>query len=289
MKRLLSKGNTGVDVSELQSALNFHIRSPAKPLKPDGIFGPLTDTRLREFQRLAKINVDGIVGPITTADIYRAIRGTIEAILTPYQTETPKSLLSNQPSIPNQAHHFTPGLSQIHPVTSSFRPPSQGASQTHSAKSGGFTIESKFRFNPLAKPKEGDHPLRLTFSALLPWPILLPKPLKLDITTTTIPNNLGKFQLDGKIKMPFNLIKSKHFVLKPYFFLGAGVNQNHFKGFSLGGGAAFKLKLFENIGDSGVNLSLEADGGTKYKWDSKTGESVLKGFLEGGVVLERKF
>ncbi len=63
MARLLSRGATGLDVSELQAGLNFHIRSPATPLKPDGVFGPKTEARLREFQRLSGIKVDGLVGP----------------------------------------------------------------------------------------------------------------------------------------------------------------------------------------------------------------------------------
>jgi len=66
MARLLSRGSTGLDVSELQAGLNFHIRSPATPLKPDGIFGPKTDARVREFQRLSGITVDrpGVVGRV---------------------------------------------------------------------------------------------------------------------------------------------------------------------------------------------------------------------------------
>ena len=53
-------------------------------------------------------------------------------------------------------------------------------------------------------------------------------------------------------------------------------------------GANLILKLFENVGRSGVSVGLEADGGTKFTWESN-GESKLKGFFEGSVVFERRF
>ena len=91
MARLLSRGTTGVDVSELQAGLNFHVRSPAKPLNPDGIFGPLTEARVREFQKLAALKVDGLVGPNTIAALYRQIRGVVDAKITPREAAVPSS------------------------------------------------------------------------------------------------------------------------------------------------------------------------------------------------------
>jgi N-acetylmuramoyl-L-alanine amidase len=54
---VLRRGSTGPAVRELQGLLGG--------LNVDGIFGPLTEGRVREFQRAERINVDGIVGPIT--------------------------------------------------------------------------------------------------------------------------------------------------------------------------------------------------------------------------------
>jgi peptidoglycan hydrolase-like protein with peptidoglycan-binding domain len=55
-------------VRNLQGLLNFHLaRTSAAPLKPDGQFGPLTDRAVRRFQTLNRLQVDGFVGPQTTA------------------------------------------------------------------------------------------------------------------------------------------------------------------------------------------------------------------------------
>jgi hypothetical protein len=54
--RWLRRGSRGSNVVYLQSVLG---------LKRDGIFGPITDARVRQFQREQGIKVDGIVGWIT--------------------------------------------------------------------------------------------------------------------------------------------------------------------------------------------------------------------------------
>jgi peptidoglycan hydrolase-like protein with peptidoglycan-binding domain len=73
--RTLSFGMTGTDVRDLQAALNDHLRPPNPPHTPpgdarpplttDGVFGPATDARLKEFQRLNELVDDGIVGHLT--------------------------------------------------------------------------------------------------------------------------------------------------------------------------------------------------------------------------------
>jgi hypothetical protein len=54
--RFLKRGSTGSNVVYLQSVLG---------LKRDGQFGPITEARVRQFQREQGIKVDGIVGWIT--------------------------------------------------------------------------------------------------------------------------------------------------------------------------------------------------------------------------------
>ena len=54
--RFLRRGSTGLNVVYLQAALG---------LKRDGIFGPITDARVRQFQREQGIKVDGVVGWVT--------------------------------------------------------------------------------------------------------------------------------------------------------------------------------------------------------------------------------
>lgn len=69
MDRTISQGMTGQDVRSLQDVLNFHIRRGA-PLVVDGVFGPKTEARVREFQKANGLKVDGLVGPKTKALLY---------------------------------------------------------------------------------------------------------------------------------------------------------------------------------------------------------------------------
>jgi peptidoglycan hydrolase-like protein with peptidoglycan-binding domain len=57
-------GTTGAVVRRAQRALR---RTPNLGLVVDGIFGPLTETAVKEFQQGAGLTADGIVGPLTWA------------------------------------------------------------------------------------------------------------------------------------------------------------------------------------------------------------------------------
>ena len=59
----LVKGAKGKEVNVLQTALNKNGASPK--LKVDGVFGPITDKAVRDFQKKSKLKVDGYGGPIT--------------------------------------------------------------------------------------------------------------------------------------------------------------------------------------------------------------------------------
>ena len=58
----VSLGATGGAVRRLERALR---RTPNLSLVVDGVFGPLTDAAVKEFQQGAGLAVDGIVGPLT--------------------------------------------------------------------------------------------------------------------------------------------------------------------------------------------------------------------------------
>jgi uncharacterized protein (TIGR02594 family) len=58
----LRQGSRGPAVTDLQSRLAAAGFSPGAA---DGIFGPLTDTAVRSFQRARGLGIDGIVGPQT--------------------------------------------------------------------------------------------------------------------------------------------------------------------------------------------------------------------------------
>jgi hypothetical protein len=65
----LRKGNAGPAVALMQRDLNRH-QLVVKPLVTvDGVFGPKTESAVKEWQRFKKITVDGICGPQTWATL----------------------------------------------------------------------------------------------------------------------------------------------------------------------------------------------------------------------------
>lgn len=82
MAQNLSRGSQGQEVRALQDALNYQIRR-GTPLKVDGIFGPMTEARVREFQKANGLVVDGIAGPNTQAQLYEATEITIPIVFMP--------------------------------------------------------------------------------------------------------------------------------------------------------------------------------------------------------------
>ena len=65
----LKVGSTGVNVQLLQSALNRQYPLYSH-LRVDGMFGPMTEAVVREFQQRAGLAVDGIAGPLTLGRLY---------------------------------------------------------------------------------------------------------------------------------------------------------------------------------------------------------------------------
>jgi len=63
--QLLRTGSRDQEVKSLQTVLNHCGDTSHRALTEDGIFGPRTAERVREFQRLEGLIVDGIVGPKT--------------------------------------------------------------------------------------------------------------------------------------------------------------------------------------------------------------------------------
>lgn len=88
MGRLLRQGSEGQDVRAVQDVLNHHIRRSER-LKVDGIFGPKTEARVREFQKANGLTVDGIVGPNTHAKLFEEAHVSITLLLLPRLQLTP--------------------------------------------------------------------------------------------------------------------------------------------------------------------------------------------------------
>lgn len=66
--RLVARGSSGQDVTEVQCLLDQHGVDPGAV---DGLFGPRTEQAVRQLQRAAGIVADGIVGPQTWAVLRR--------------------------------------------------------------------------------------------------------------------------------------------------------------------------------------------------------------------------
>src|SRR5260370_31781412 len=84
MGRVIKQGTKGADVRAIQDVLNFHIRR-LTPLRVDGDFGPLTHTRVVEFQKSNQLKPDGIVGPNTMGKLFEEEQLPITLVLAPRQ------------------------------------------------------------------------------------------------------------------------------------------------------------------------------------------------------------
>lgn len=98
----LKRGSRGAEVKTLQSKLN---------LMADGIFGPLTEEAVKEFQKSKGLKADGIVGAQTWAalGVARNTRKIDEIIL--HCTATPEGEEFSNAQI--KASHLARGFSDI--------------------------------------------------------------------------------------------------------------------------------------------------------------------------------
>lgn len=88
MGKILSRGAAGPEIRALQDALNFQIRR-GTPLKVDGIFGPATEARVREFQRANGLKIDGLVGDRTNAQLFEVTTIVVPLFFMPSLSLTP--------------------------------------------------------------------------------------------------------------------------------------------------------------------------------------------------------
>lgn len=76
MTKNLMVGSTGNEVRQVQEMLNFLVR-PQPALAVDGIFGPKTRAAAVQFQSLARLSPDGIVGPLTSKALVSSVLATV--------------------------------------------------------------------------------------------------------------------------------------------------------------------------------------------------------------------
>jgi len=67
----LSPGATGGQVKTLQQALT----ALGYPVTADGDYGPATETAVKNFQTAKGLTPDGVVGPVTLAELQKALQG----------------------------------------------------------------------------------------------------------------------------------------------------------------------------------------------------------------------
>lgn len=68
--RILRPGARGDEVTQLQEILRLAGHDPGAI---DGVFGPLTQAAIEDFQARAGIEVDGKIGPVTRAELQKAL------------------------------------------------------------------------------------------------------------------------------------------------------------------------------------------------------------------------
>lgn len=73
VEMLIKRGDTGNAVAIVQHALNG-VTAFTPKLNPDGIFGPVTEQRVRQHQSQKGLAADGIVGPITLDSLFEIVR-----------------------------------------------------------------------------------------------------------------------------------------------------------------------------------------------------------------------
>jgi peptidoglycan hydrolase-like protein with peptidoglycan-binding domain len=68
---LLGRDSSGTDVRKVHSKRNARAATFLPRFAVDDIFGPRTQARVREFQSLSGLQVDGIIDPNTRATLER--------------------------------------------------------------------------------------------------------------------------------------------------------------------------------------------------------------------------
>lgn len=97
----LSYGMRGPAVTKLQGWLNRAMPDLIPGPAVDGIFGPSTQTYVKEFQSRAGLSPDGIVGPQTLAALSNALRMSLSFTAAELaQTTVPNATTPSQGDVP---------------------------------------------------------------------------------------------------------------------------------------------------------------------------------------------
>jgi hypothetical protein len=273
MDRILSRGATGADVRALQDVLNFHIRRGA-PLKVDGIFGPKTDARVREFQRVNGLKADGLVGPKTKAKLYDTTEITVALLLIPrLQLNAPGARPGGL-----QPPRLIPPLQWPGPPLPAPAPFSFG---------GSFTLTSNMQTSlpPLAGP-----PNAIGLKITAPTrqdptdPAVRSRNAIIELIDDLPVNSKFKALLISKIPNPVHKISPPDAGFK----WGASPLFDPFdpKGFGVSGNAQFTLRITEGVnGVPNMVFGAWGDGKLFLNFSTKAGEARPKVEAQGQIFL----
>ncbi len=81
--RTLRIGMRGADVAQAQAMLNLIAKTLLPLLNADGAFGLKTQHRVQEFQQVARVMVDGVIGPQTWATLDQLANGIVKMAFPP--------------------------------------------------------------------------------------------------------------------------------------------------------------------------------------------------------------
>jgi hypothetical protein len=292
MSRLIQQGLKGADVRAVQDVLNFHIRR-LTPLVVDGDFGPLTHSRVVEFQKSNNLKADGIVGPNTMIKLFEEELMQITLALVPRETvsnqTTPaigRSRFGIQPPRlipPLTLPPFTPPVTPP-VVTPIFLRPNSFSSipaLTPNGQTMSFVITTPVRNDPVDPATASfleimrllDHlpqtfPFRGSIIGAVPKPVKKVGPLNLD------PVSPMTFGFQWGVSPVFDF---KSFGPPLQFAVGGSVN------------ARYVLKLIDKPGSLVPQLGLFGQGDFKgtLDWTSQSAQSRpqidLKGSFLGGI------
>jgi hypothetical protein len=279
MTRILNRGATGVDVKNLQSLLNFHLKKVSPFLMEDGSFGAKTDLRLRDFQKRNRLSADGSVGPQTRHKLLQLVR--IQAVIQVFKGgDAVRSSNEVGASSPNLKSKLTPAnnSSALVPAVADFggkvsfpHVASRRMGVVTQASSGLASTSNRFLGIEL------DHELKLDFNLLAPS----------DGET----NSWLDGSIEAKSGQPFKAeVKAEEFKTRawgPFELSGftSGSLDLKEESISLGTGLDLDVTLLKDSAGRTV-IGLGVEGSAVFSWEPIKYDAKLHLNLGGGLLLK---
>jgi len=105
----LNYGSRGDEVRRLQTALN----EQGYGLAVDGVYGPKTQSAVRDYQSKHSLQVDGIFGPLTSASLYGSGQSAARKPILSGLTEATNEALQQPPTVSNSVENARKELETV--------------------------------------------------------------------------------------------------------------------------------------------------------------------------------